>query len=85
VRAVVADTGPIHYSVLIGHIEVLPALFEKVVIPAAVLDELTRTEAPKAVREWIQTAPEWLEVHPIGLFDDSALEGLDDGERRRSH
>jgi len=29
VRAVIADTGPIHYLVLIGHSEILPALFEK--------------------------------------------------------
>ena len=82
-RAVVADTGPIHYLVLIGHIEILPALFERVTIPSVVRAELARTEAPDAVRNWIQTAPEWLEVYgdPCSPFDDASLESLDDGER----
>jgi predicted nucleic acid-binding protein len=83
VRAVVADTGPIHYLVLIGHIEILPALFEKVNIPSVVHAELTRPEAPEAVRIWMQAQPAWLEVqtHPDSPFDDSSLEGLDEGER----
>jgi predicted nucleic acid-binding protein len=83
VRAVVADTGPIHYLVLIGHSEILPALFEKVIVPSVVRDELARMEAPDAVRNWIRTAPAWLEVqtHPASPFDDASLEGLDDGEK----
>lgn len=82
-RAVIADTGPIHYLVLIGLSEILPALFEKVTIPSVVRDELARTEAPDAVRNWIHAAPAWLEVrtHPGSPFDDASLEGLDDGER----
>lgn len=49
-RVVIADTGPIHYLVLIGHSEILPALFEKVIIPSAVYGELARAEAPDALR-----------------------------------
>ena len=37
---VIADTGPVNYLILIGHIELLPALFEKVTLPAAVQSEL---------------------------------------------
>jgi predicted nucleic acid-binding protein len=83
VRAVVADAGPIHYLVLIGHSEILPALFEKVIIPSVVYGELVRAEAPDAVRTWIQAPPAWLEVqtHPGDPFDDASLESLDDGER----
>ena len=33
-RLVIADTGPINYLVLIGCIDVLPALFEKVTLPS---------------------------------------------------
>lgn len=82
-RAVIADTGPIHYLVLIGHSEILPALFEKVIIPSVVYDELVRAEAPDAVRTWIQAPPPWLEVQtpPSRPFDDTSLEGLDDGEK----
>jgi len=35
VRLVIADTGPINYLLLIGHIDILPALFEKVTLPSA--------------------------------------------------
>lgn len=82
-RAVVADAGPIHYLVLIGHTEILPALFEKVIIPSVVYGELARAEAPEAVRTWIKARPAWLEVqiHPSGPFDDASLESLDDGEK----
>lgn len=37
---VVADTGPINYLLLIGYIEILPPLFERVFMPKAVYDEL---------------------------------------------
>jgi predicted nucleic acid-binding protein len=33
VQLVIADTGPVNYLILIGHIDVLPALFEKVILP----------------------------------------------------
>jgi hypothetical protein len=34
VQLVIADTGPGNY--LIGHIEILPVLFEKVILPSVV-------------------------------------------------
>jgi predicted nucleic acid-binding protein len=49
-RVVVADAGPLHYLVLIGHSEILPALFEKVFVPTLVRDELAHSEAPEQVR-----------------------------------
>ncbi len=33
-QLVIADTGPINYLILIGHIGILPALCEKVILPA---------------------------------------------------
>jgi predicted nucleic acid-binding protein len=36
VRLVIADTGPINYLILIGNIDLLPALFENVILPSAV-------------------------------------------------
>lgn len=82
-RIVIADTGPIHYLLLVGHVDVLPALFEKVVIPSEVYAELARPEAPETVHNWIQAAPVWLEVRtqPSGPFEDESLESLDDGEK----
>jgi hypothetical protein len=45
VQLVVADTGPINYLILIGHIGILPALFEKVILPAVVRDESGEEDA----------------------------------------
>ena len=64
-----------------GEIEILPALFGKIIIPTVVRDELTRPRAPEAVRTWMQAPPPWLEprVAPASAFD-IALERLDEGE-----
>ena len=81
-RVVVADTGPIHYLVLIGESEILATLFEKVAIPSAVRDELIHAEAPEAVRNWMREPPAWVELHPHSEGSvDIELEGLDEGER----
>ena len=65
---VVADAGPLHYLVLTGDIELLPKLFERVLVPQVVRDELANAEAPQAVRDWIARAPSWLDVRPAGRF-----------------
>ena len=69
-RLVVADTGPLHYLVLTGDIELLPKLFERVLVPQKVRDELANAEAPWAVRDWIAHAPGWLDVRPAHAGDD---------------
>ncbi len=61
-RLVIADTGPIHYLILIGQTGFLPRLFERVVLPRVVWSELSHELAPESVRCWITDAPEWLEV-----------------------
>ena len=79
---VVADTGPLHYLVLTGDIELLPKLFERVLVPQVVRDELANAEAPQAVRDWIARAPGWLDVRPADRgADDVAVARLDEGER----
>lgn len=81
-RLVIADTGPVNYLVLIGHIDLLPALFEKVILPSAVHAELTNRKAPSAVRDWIAYPPAWLEIFDDrSLSFDPSLEALDDGEK----
>jgi len=80
-RIVVADTGPPHYLVLIGAIELLPQLFGSVLIPEAVLDELTRPRTPEPVREWVRSRPTWLEVRPAPPVADLPLRLLGAGER----
>jgi len=58
----IAGTDPIHYLILIGEIELLPALFQRVLVPISVCEELKRPLAPDVVRTWIAKLPEWLEV-----------------------
>jgi predicted nucleic acid-binding protein len=62
VRLVIADTGPINYLILIGHIDLLPRMFERVVLPAAVQTELSNPLAPPSVQRWIADMPTWLEI-----------------------
>ncbi len=79
---VVADTGPLHYLVLISAADVLARLFGRVAIPAVVRDELNRPRTPPLVQAWIAVPPPWLAVVTDPLPAASApLAGLDDGER----
>lgn len=79
---VVADTSPINYLALIGQIEILRALYVRVVVPAEVLDELVVSGAPTAVREWLGSRSDWLEVPSVHESQgDPALDEIDPGER----
>jgi predicted nucleic acid-binding protein len=82
-RVVVADTGPLNYLVLIEATDLLPRLFEQILVPAAVYDELAHTDAPSAVRAFIGQKPAWLEVLPNPDHSDTNVTdlSLDEGER----
>jgi predicted nucleic acid-binding protein len=78
---IIADTSPINYLILIDEIDVLRALYGRVLIPPTVEEELTRSRAPEAVRLWLGQSPIWLEVRaPLGSADRQ-LAQLDPGER----
>jgi predicted nucleic acid-binding protein len=77
---VVADTAPLHYLVLIGAADVLPALYNRIVTPRTVVEELSEPRAPNAVKSWIAHPPAWLEVRLDPPFDPT-LALLDPGER----
>ena len=47
---VVSDTSPINYLILIGQINLLPRLFQKIIIPQEVYTELSDTAAPVPVQ-----------------------------------
>lgn len=81
-RVVIADTGPINYLVLIGNVDLLPVLFEQVILPSGVQAELADSDAPLPVRNWIANPPAWIEVREApGLqFEPGSVRGLDEGE-----
>ncbi len=61
-RLVIADTGPINYLVLVGHVDVLPRLFERIILPTEVQAELSDRDAPLQVQAWMARHPSWIEV-----------------------
>ena len=77
---VVSDTSPLNYLVLIQHVEVLPALFGRVVAPPAVLDELQHPGTPAAVRAWAAAPPGWLEVRAPASIDPGLRLGPGEAE-----
>lgn len=79
---VIADTSPINYLLLIGHVDLLPVLFNKVILPSVVKAELSHPKAPLVVRDWIASPPAWIEIRQTGAYtDDAALALLDAGEK----
>jgi predicted nucleic acid-binding protein len=77
---VISNTTPLNYLILTGLIDVLPQLFDEVLIPEAVFVELQREETPEAVRQWMLNRPAWLEVKAVYLPDTLSIK-LDAGER----
>ncbi|HSS78085.1 MAG TPA: DUF3368 domain-containing protein [Thermoanaerobaculia bacterium] len=77
----ISDTSPISYLLLIGESGILPALYERIFIPQAVATELTHTEAPPVVREWMAKPPAWLEIRLVQPRIPRDLRHLDPGER----
>lgn len=78
---VVADTSPLRYLILIEHVHVLPALFGEVIVPPAVLTELTNERTPQEVRKWLANRPEWLRVQAPRETLPQLQGGIDEGER----
>lgn len=77
---VVADAGPLQYLVRIAAIDVLPPLYQRVLVPQTVALELQQTNTPAPVRDWIAQLPAWCEIRPDPPADPT-LAFLDPGER----
>jgi len=78
---VIADASPLHYLILIASTDILPALFDRIVIPRAVAAELQHPQTPTAVRVWMATTPAWLDIQDVGTAPDASLSHLDRGEQ----
>jgi predicted nucleic acid-binding protein len=69
----------LHYLILVGHVDVLPKLFDRVMAPPGVVSEMSRPRTPAPVRLWVASRPQWLEVNaPTEVLKGARL-GL--GER----
>lgn len=77
----VSDTSPICYLVLIGAIDLLPAIFNQIALPQAVIAELLHEDAPPSVREWASQPPFWTSVRENSLGSILGMETLQAGEQ----
>ena len=80
---VVSDTTPLRHLIAIGKVDLLRRVYGAVVVPVAVWSELQSQSTPPAVKAWLQSAPDWLQVRRAGEPPpgDTSLDNLDDGER----
>ena len=79
---VVADSGPLHYLILLEQVDLLRRFYGQVVVPEAVASELSNAAAPGVVSEWIAAPPSWLEVRLVAPEVLAAItDDLDLGER----
>jgi predicted nucleic acid-binding protein len=77
---VVADASPINYLLLINQIDLLPRLFQQIIIPDVVRNELLDPDAPPVLQQWIVNPPSWLTVQAVTVID-TTLNILDPGEQ----
>jgi predicted nucleic acid-binding protein len=75
---VVADTSPFVVLIAIGHVEILPTLFNEVLIPPRVVSELASSRRPEEVTTFIATPPLWLRV--LSPSSTETIPGLGAGE-----
>ena len=79
---VVADSGPLHYLILLEQVDLLRRFYGQVLVPQAVASELATAGAPGVVREWITKPPSWVEVRLVAFEVVEAItDDLDLGER----
>jgi predicted nucleic acid-binding protein len=78
---VIADTGPLNYLIQIKCDSLLQTLFTRVIIPHAVVLELTHAEAPRIILDWAKNLPPWIELKRASSSDDPYLQNLGSGER----
>lgn len=77
---VVSDTSPINYLLLIDQLDLLPRLFQQIIIPDVVRDEMLDSGAPPVLQQWISDSPPWLTVQAVSVIDET-LNALDLGEQ----
>jgi predicted nucleic acid-binding protein len=62
---IVSDAGPLHYLILVDCADGLPKLFDRLLIPPAVRDELRHSSTPQKVKDRLDNAPPWLRIEPV--------------------
>ncbi len=79
---VVADTSPLNYLIQIESDQLLPQIYKRILVPSAVISELSHPDAPAKVSAWLRHLPAWLEILDSSIPPGSDLAFLDPGERQ---
>ena len=77
----VTDTSPLHYLILIKQVDLLPRLYEHIIVPQAVMGELLHPSTPPEVRAWVHALPSWCELRQPHQAIPRELFRLGAGER----
>ena len=78
---VICDTSPICYLILIGETDLLPELFESVIIPTGVKDELMAEQNHGLIQAWIEAPPDWVNIQLVPQLIGNLPTKLGRGER----
>ena len=79
---VISDAGPLRYLIVIGESELFAKLYTHLIIPVAVLNELSQPNTPPLVSNWMNHRPAWLEVRAAPFSEHSFPSILGEGERQ---
>jgi len=78
----VSNTTPLRYLIAIDQHHLLGQLFEAVIVPAAVHEELTEARTPENVRLCVLSLPAWYEVRSVTEIHETTFPvALHRGER----
>ncbi len=78
---IVSDTTPLRYLIEIKEVGILEKLFDEVIIPEKVAEELDRPKTPQKVKDWMQSRPDWLKVRKADTSLFTSQKRIGDGER----
>lgn len=76
---VVADATPLNVLARLRLLDYLPNVYPKIIVPPAVISELTRTTTPEEVRAVFSSPPEWIVIQGPSRLDEGPPAGR--GER----
>ena len=77
---VVSDTTPLNYLILIQRIEILHSLYNEVVVPPAVVNEMLAPGTPAQVIEWTRNKPAWVIVTQAALTTSEIGADIEEAE-----
>jgi predicted nucleic acid-binding protein len=76
---IVSDNSPLNVLIRIDCQDILPKLFDQILIPPEVAEEMAHPAAPAVIQEFVRHLPPWLSIQsPTRILP---LPGLDLGER----